>query len=45
MEAGELVMVDHSAEVNYYVSDLARTVPVSGRFNPEQRLGMCATLS
>ena len=38
MEAGELVMVDHSAEVNYYVSDLARTVPVSGRFNPEQRL-------
>ena len=38
METGELVMVDHSAEVNYYVSDLARTVPVSGRFNPEQRL-------
>ena len=38
MKAGELVMVDHSAEVNYYVSDLARTVPVSGRFNSEQRL-------
>lgn len=38
MEAGELVMVDHSAEANYYVSDLARTVPVSGRFSAEQRL-------
>jgi Xaa-Pro aminopeptidase len=38
MQGGEVVMVDHSAEVNYYVSDLARTVPVSGRFTREQRL-------
>ena len=38
MRAGELSLVDHSAEVNYYASDLARTVPVSGRFSPDQRL-------
>jgi Xaa-Pro aminopeptidase len=38
MKAGEVALIDHSAEVNYYVSDLARTVPVSGRFTPEQRL-------
>lgn len=38
MRAGETALVDHSAELNYYVSDLARTVPVSGRFTPDQRL-------
>jgi Xaa-Pro aminopeptidase len=38
MQAGEVALIDHSAEVNYYVSDLARTVPVSGRFTPDQRL-------
>jgi Xaa-Pro aminopeptidase len=38
MKTGELVLVDHSAEVNYYVCDLARTVPVSGQFDPDQRL-------
>ena len=38
MQAGEIVMVDHSAEVNYYVSDIARTVPVNGRFSGDQRL-------
>ena len=38
MRAGEVALIDHSAEVNYYVSDLARTVPVSGRFTPDQRL-------
>lgn len=38
MQDGEVVMVDHSAEVNYYVSDLARTVPVNGRFSRDQRL-------
>jgi Xaa-Pro aminopeptidase len=38
MKAGEMVLVDHSAEVNYYVCDLARTVPVSGHFDPDQRL-------
>jgi Xaa-Pro aminopeptidase len=38
MRAGEVALIDHSAEANYYVSDLARTVPVSGRFTPAQRL-------
>jgi Xaa-Pro aminopeptidase len=38
MRAGEVSLIDHSAEMNYYVSDLARTVPVSGRFTPDQRL-------
>ena len=38
MRAGETALIDHSAELNYYVSDMARTVPVSGRFTPDQRL-------
>ena len=38
MRAGEVALIDHSAEANYYVSDLARTVPISGRFTPAQRL-------
>lgn len=37
MQAGEIVLVDHSAEFNYYQSDIARTVPVDGRFSPEFR--------
>ncbi|MFQ5744536.1 MAG: aminopeptidase P N-terminal domain-containing protein, partial [Acidobacteriota bacterium] len=37
MRAGEVVLVDHSAEVNYYVSDIARTVPVDGHFSAEFR--------
>jgi len=44
MRAGELALIDHSAELNYYVSDLARMVPVSGRFTPEQRLAYEAYL-
>jgi len=38
MRAGEVALIDHSAEANYYVSDLARTVLVSGRFTADQRL-------
>jgi len=37
MQAGEIVLVDHSAEYNYHISDIARTVPVSGTFSPEYR--------
>ncbi len=37
MQAGEHVLVDHSAEFNYHVSDIARTVPVNGSFSPEYR--------
>ena len=37
MRADEIVLVDHSAEFNYHVSDIARTVPVNGVFSPEYR--------
>jgi Xaa-Pro aminopeptidase len=37
MQAGDLVMVDAGAEYHHYASDLSRTVPVSGKFTPEQR--------
>lgn len=38
MRSGDLVLLDYGAEVDYYVGDLARTVPVSGRFSPDQRI-------
>ena len=37
MEDGDLVMLDAGAEYKHYASDLSRTVPVSGKFTPEQR--------
>jgi Xaa-Pro aminopeptidase len=37
MQNGDLVMIDAGAEYHHYASDLSRTVPVSGRFTPEQR--------
>ncbi len=37
MQAGEGVFLDVGAEVNYYVSDIGRTAPVSGKFTREQR--------
>jgi len=37
MEAGDLVVIDIGAEWNHYTADVTRTVPVSGRFGPEQR--------
>ena len=37
MKEGELVLMDMSAEFAHYASDITRTVPVSGRFTPEQR--------
>jgi Xaa-Pro aminopeptidase len=45
MQAGELVLVDHSAEVNYYTCDIARTVPVSGKFDADQRIAYEAYLA
>jgi Xaa-Pro aminopeptidase len=32
-----IVLVDLSCEYNYYRTDIARTVPVSGKFTKEQR--------
>jgi len=37
MKAGELVLLDVAAEAEYYASDVTRTLPVSGKFTPEQR--------
>ncbi len=37
MEAGDLVLVDAGAEVDYYTGDITRTWPVSGEFSGYQR--------
>ncbi len=34
---GELLLIDAGCEVDYYASDVTRTMPVNGRFTPEQR--------
>ena len=37
MQNGELVIFDVGCEYNYYVSDIGRTFPVSGKFTDEQK--------
>jgi len=37
LKAGDLLLVDAGAEVSCYASDIARTLPISGRFNKAQR--------
>ncbi len=37
LESGDLLLIDAGCEYDYYASDVTRTVPVSGRFSPEQR--------
>lgn len=37
MQSGDLVRLDIGCEWNHYQGDLGRTVPVSGRYNDEQR--------
>jgi len=37
IEAGDLILMDVGAEVDYYAADITRTFPVDGRFSPEQR--------
>ena len=34
---GDLVLMDYAPDYGYYVSDIARMWPVSGKFNPHQR--------
>jgi Xaa-Pro aminopeptidase len=34
---GDLVLIDAGCEYDYYASDITRTLPVNGRFSPEQR--------
>ena len=36
-QAGELIVMDMAAFFDRYAADITRTVPVSGRFSPEQR--------
>ncbi len=33
---GELLLMDIGAEYNYYAADITRTIPVNGKFTPEQ---------
>jgi Xaa-Pro aminopeptidase len=37
LEEGELIVLDIGAEYAMYSADVSRTIPVSGRFSPEQR--------
>jgi Xaa-Pro aminopeptidase len=36
-EAGEVLLMDCGAEYHGYTADITRTIPVSGKFSPEQR--------
>ncbi len=37
MQDGELVLMDMASEYAHYASDITRTLPVNGKFSPEQR--------
>jgi Xaa-Pro aminopeptidase len=37
LEEGDMLLIDAGCELDYYASDITRTIPVSGRFSPEQR--------
>lgn len=37
MQAGESVVIDAATALDHYSADITRTLPVSGRFSPEQR--------
>lgn len=38
MQAGDLLLIDAGACIDYYNADITRTFPVSGKFSEEQRL-------
>jgi Xaa-Pro aminopeptidase len=37
LKPGEVVVIDAAAEYGGYAADITRTIPVSGRYSPEQR--------
>jgi Xaa-Pro aminopeptidase len=37
MQDGELILMDMAAEFAHYATDITRTLPVNGRYSPEQR--------
>ncbi|MFQ5610188.1 MAG: aminopeptidase P N-terminal domain-containing protein, partial [Woeseiaceae bacterium] len=37
LEDGDLLLIDAGCERDYYASDITRTIPVNGKFTPEQR--------
>ena len=37
LEDGDLLLIDAGCELDYYASDVTRTLPVGGRFSAEQR--------
>jgi Xaa-Pro aminopeptidase len=37
LRQGELLLLDAGAEVGHYCADVTRTIPISGRFTPQQR--------
>jgi Xaa-Pro aminopeptidase len=37
MKSGELILLDVAAEAEYYAADVTRTLPVNGKFSPDQR--------
>jgi Xaa-Pro aminopeptidase len=37
LQDGDLLLIDAGCEYDYYASDVTRTLPVNGRFSPEQR--------
>jgi len=37
LQDGDLLLIDAGCEYDYYASDITRTLPVNGRFSPEQR--------
>ncbi len=37
MQEGELLLMDYAPDVGYYMSDITRMMPVSGRFTPAHR--------
>ena len=37
LKDGDLLLIDAGCELDYYASDITRTIPVNGKYSPEQR--------